>query len=86
MNDKEYCDIKFIFQDLEFKVHSRLLESKLSKFKSIFAENKSLDNEIIITEFDAQVSYELITFIYKGFAPNIEKYYKLLIAADFYVI
>ncbi len=59
----EYCDMKFIVQDLELKVHSRLLESKSPKFKSMFAENKSLDNEILITEFDAQVLYELITLI-----------------------
>jgi hypothetical protein len=39
MNDREYCDIKFIVQDLEFNVHSRLLKSKSSKFMPMFAEN-----------------------------------------------
>ena len=83
MNDREYCDIHFVVGDVDFAAHSKLLASKSSVFNKLFAKQ----NEITITGMDSFVFYELISYIYRGYSPNIERYcQKLLIAADHYRI
>ena len=83
MNDKEYCDIRFVVGDVHFTAHSKLLASKSSVFKRLFSKQK----EISITDIDSNVFYELVLFLYKGYSPNIEKYCKkLLCAANYYQI
>jgi speckle-type POZ protein len=89
-NDKVLSDFTIEIKGKQFAVHKTVLAARSSVFRDMFCNvgiDEKNDDKIDLQNIEIEVFEEMLTFVYTGKAPKIEKYAnELLIAEDFYDI
>lgn len=87
LESQNFSDVVLCATEKEFKVHKAILAARSPVFAAMFEHEmeERKQNRVDITDMDMEVLGEMLTFIYTGKAPNLEKLNaELLAAADKY--
>eukprot|EP00731_Ephydatia_muelleri_P004136 Em0002g312a len=81
-----YSDVTVIAGQVTIKAHKAILTARSPVFRAMFENNmkEAAENCVEITDIDPLIVQEMLSYMYTGTAPKVEKMAALLQAADKY--
>uniref|UniRef100_A0A1A9ZJS0 BTB domain-containing protein n=1 Tax=Glossina pallidipes TaxID=7398 RepID=A0A1A9ZJS0_GLOPL len=75
LDNEKFSDVTLVVSGLELKAHKSILAARSDVFAAMFEHEmeESKLNRVVINDIDYNVLKDMLTFMYTGTAPNLDK-------------